>query len=152
MKFLLIIGFLLTTVNSYACSCGHIGILKNKKSADYVFKGQVKEIVETIIQDTIEQSNEAIKFTRTRYTFEILKSYKGVNDNKPIDLFSGMTDCAVRFVRNGTYLVYAYKDDKQLHYRLEDQKVEPYATTHNCSRTKRNTVLTFWESFVLWLT
>jgi hypothetical protein len=134
----------------FACSCGHIGILKNKKNANHVFKGRVTNVTETITLDTITGSSQTIEYRRTKYTFEILKNYKGLKDKETVDLItSKMTDCGVDFDKDKTYIVYTYSDNRKLHYRLTDQKIDPYITTHLCTRTKKRTVLTFWEAFVL---
>jgi hypothetical protein len=119
----------------------------------YVFKGRVSKINEVVTYDTITGTNQTIEYRRTTYRFEIKKHYKGLKDKKTIELVtSQMTDCGVSFNKDKTYIVYAYDDDRKLHYRLTDQKIEPYTTTHLCTRTKKTSVQTFWESFVLKLT
>ena len=140
------------TVDSVACSCGHVGISQNKSESNYVFKGRVVELTETVTMDTITGTNQTVEYRWTVYTFEIRKNYKGLKDKPTIQLVtSQMTDCGVSFGKDKTYIVYAYNDDRKLHYKLTDQKAEPYITTHLCTRTKRTNVLTFWDSFILWL-
>jgi hypothetical protein len=119
----------------------------------YVFKGRVNKISEVVTSDTITGTIQTIEYRLTTYTFEIKKNYKGLKDKKTIELVtSQMTDCGVSFDKDKTYIVYAYNDHRKLHYRLTDQQIEPYTTTHLCTRTKKTNVLTFWESFVLKLT
>lgn len=119
----------------------------------YVFKGQVNNIKEVVTFDTITGTNQTIEYRRYIYTFEIKRKYKGLKDIQTIELVtSQMTDCGVGFDKDKTYLVYAYNDHKKLHYRLVDQEIETYTTTHLCTRTKKTNILTFWESLVLRLT
>lgn len=100
--------------------------------------------------DTITGTNSVVDYRRTRYTFEILKNYKGLEGQGTIDLItSGMTDCGVNFEKGEVYIVYAYNDHRKLHPKLEDQKTEIYITTHLCTRTKKKTMLTFLETFIL---
>lgn len=148
----LIIGFLLFVNDSLACSCNHVGILKNKREVDYVFKGKISDITEVIAMDTITSTNIPVEYRMTYYTFDIIANYKGADGNKTIQVVEGMTDCEVKFEKEKVYIVYAYTDNAKLHYRLTDQKIALYITTHLCTRTKRRNVLTFWETFVLWLT
>jgi hypothetical protein len=119
---------------------------------DFVFKGRVSEISETTTQEFDSKTNNQIEYRVTRYTFDILKNHKGLKNQNTIDLLTGMTDCEVTFVKGKTYIVYGYTDNKKLHYKLADQEIEPYSTTHLCTRTKKITVWAFWESFILWLT
>ncbi len=151
MKLVALFGLLFISVDILACSCGHVGILKNKKEVDFVFKGRVTEIDETTTEELDPRTGKQIKYSVTRYTFEILKNHKGLKGKKTIDILTGMTDCEASFTKNKTYIVYAYTDNKKLHYQLADQEIEPYATTHLCTRTKKTNMLTFWESFILWL-
>lgn len=110
----------------------------------YVFKGRVSKINEVVTYDTITGTNQTIEYRRTTYTFEIKKNYKGLKDKKTIELItSHMTDCGVDFDKDKTYIVYAYNDHRKLHYRVTDQKTEPYTTTHLCTRTKKANGLTF---------
>ena len=119
----------------------------------YVFKGRVDKLSEVVTYDAITGTSETVEYRRTIYTFEIHQNYKGLNDKKTLVLVtSQMTDCGVSFENGKTYLVYAFNDHRKLHYRLTDQQTEPYTTTHLCTRTKKTNALTFWESFVLWLT
>jgi hypothetical protein len=152
MRHLIIVGFIIISVDTFACSCGHVGIKKNREEADFVFKGRVTEIKETTTQEFESKTKNQIEYRLTKYTFDIYKSYKGLDDRNAIDLLSGMTDCEFSFEKGKTYIVYAYTDNKKLHYRLTDQEVEPYNTTHLCTRTKKRNLLTFWETFILWLT
>lgn len=116
----------------------------------YVFKGRVSKATEIITYDTIKGTDQTIEYRRTVYTFDIKRNYKGLKDKKIIELVtSQMTDCGVDFDKDKTYIVYAYNDHRKLHYRLTDQEVESYTTTHLCTRTKKTNPLTFWESFVL---
>jgi hypothetical protein len=119
----------------------------------YVFKGRVSKTTEIVTYDTITGTNQTIEYRRTVYTFDIKRNYKGLKDKRTIELVtSQMTDCGVDFEKDKMYIVYAYKDHRKLHYRLTDQKTQPYTTTHLCTRTKETNSLTFWESFVLRLT
>ena len=152
MRLLITLGLLLISVDILACSCGYVGIVKNKKQVDFVFKGRVSEVVETTTKELDTRTNTEIDYIITRYTFKILKNHKGLKDKKTIDILMGIGDCDVSFDKGKTYLVYAYTDSKKLHYRLADQKIEPYSTTHLCTRTKKTNLLTFWESFILWVT
>jgi hypothetical protein len=150
MRILVAITLFLFSADLFACSCGHVGIVKNKREVAYVFKGQMNKVEEVVTYDTITGTNQTIEYRRTFYTFEIKKTYKGLKGGKTITLItSQMTDCGVSFDKDKTYLVYAYNDDKKLHYRLTNQKIEPYTTTHLCTRTKKINALTFLESFVL---
>jgi hypothetical protein len=150
MRILIVITLFLISADVFACSCEHVGIVQNKREMTYVFKGRVTNVEEVVTSDTITETNQAIEYRRTFHTFEIEKTYKGLKGRKTITLVtSQMTDCGVSFDMDKTYLVYAYKDDKKLHYRLTNQKKEPYTTTHLCTRTKKINALTFWELFVL---
>lgn len=127
-------------MNVLACSCdGRIGIVRNKKTTDYVFKGRVKKANEIVTSDSIPM---------TKYTFEILRNYKGLKGKDVVYFVSGVTSCDVYFEKGNEYIVYAYN----YHGKLDYQKTETYITTHLCTRTKKKTRWTFWESFVLWLT
>lgn len=153
MRLLIIIGLVLSTVDNFACSCGHVGITENRKAMNYVFKGRVSELSEIVSWDTLTGTNETIEYRRVKYTFEVLENYKGLKGEQTVDLVtSGMTDCGFSFDKNKIYIVYAYYDNKKLHHRLMDQKIASYVTTHLCTRTKKITALSFWETFVLWLT
>jgi len=153
MRLLIIIGLVFITVDNFACSCKHVGILKNKKQSNFVFKGLVTELNELVTSDTITGTNQTIEYRRTKYTFEILSNYKGLKGEEKINLItSTMTDCGVNFDKGATYIVYANVDFRKLHYKLADQRTKAYATTHLCMRTKKTNGLTFWETFVLWLT
>lgn len=150
MRLRIIIGLIFFTADIFACSCGHVGIVKNKKATAYSFKGRVTQLEEIITMDTITGTNSVVDYRRTRYTFEILKNYKGLEGQGTIDLItSGMTDCGVNFEKGEVYIVYAYNDHRKLHPKLEDQKTEIYITTHLCTRTKKKTMLTFLETFIL---
>lgn len=149
---LLLIGLMAFSINGLSCSCDRVGIVKNKKSTDFVFKGRVLEVRESAITDTIANTNEILEYRQTRYTFNILRHYKGLAGKETVDLMQGVTDCAVSFEKGKTYIVYAFLDNRKLHYRLENQTMAPYITAHLCSRTKKTAFLTFWESFLLWLT
>lgn len=135
-----------------ACSCQHVGIIENKRQADYVFKGTVTDVNESNYTSNVSAGNVQIEYTRTEYTFKITTHYKGLTEQKVVVLLQGMTDCNFTFKKGKSYLVYAYSDNSELHYRLADQKTEPYTTTNLCTRTKRNNVLAIWENLVLWLT
>jgi hypothetical protein len=148
----LTITMVLFTIDSVACSCDRVGIIKNKNEVDYVFKGKLKDITEVLTRDTATQTKEILKYQVTRYNFKVIRNYKGADGKETIELVQGMTDCSVRFEKDKTYIVYAYRDNSKLHYMLTDQKIEPYITTNLCTRTKHRNALTFWESFVLWLT
>lgn len=152
MRLLITLGLLIISVDIFSCSCEHVGIVRNKKEVDFVFKGRLIEVTESITKELDPRINSQIDYIVTRYTFKILKNHKGLKDKKTIDILMGIGDCDVSFDKGKTYLVYAYSDSKKLHYRLADQKIEPYSTTHLCTRTKKTTVLTFWESFILWVT
>ena len=119
---------------------------------DFVFKGRVREITGTTTQEFESRANSQIDYRVTKYSFDILKNYKGLKGKKAIVLLTGMTDCEVTFIKDKTYIVYAYTDNKKLYYGLTDQEIEPYTTTHLCTRTKKTNVVTFWESLILWLT
>jgi hypothetical protein len=150
MRFLITIGLIFVFADIFACSCGHVGIVKNKRGMTYVFKGRVNKVNEVVTYDTITGTSQKIEYRRTIYTFKIEKNYKGLKDKKTIELVtSQMTDCGVSFDKDETYIVYAYNDHRKLHYRLTDQKIEPFTTTHLCTRTKKTNALTFWEAFVL---
>jgi hypothetical protein len=151
IRSLIILLLLSLSTDGFTCSCGHVGIVKNKKEMAFVFKGRVKEITETLTQEVESTTHNKVEYRLTRYTFDIIKNYKGLKDENTIDLYGGMTDCEVTFLKSKTYIVYAYIDNKKLHYKLTDQKIEPYFTTHLCTRTKKTSILTFWESFILWL-
>jgi hypothetical protein len=151
MKLLILFVLVLISVASQGCSCAHVGILRNKKEAKLVFKGRVTDIHETVTHELLPGTTEQIEYRVTRYTFEILKNHKGLKAKKTIDILTGMTDCEMSFIKNKKYIVYAYLDNKKLHYRLAEQETEPYFTTHLCSRTKKTNVLMFWELFVLWV-
>src|SRR5688572_27145916 len=153
MRLLITIGLIFILADIFACSCGHVGIIKNKKGMTYVFKGRVNKVSEVVTYDTITGTSQTIEYRRTTYTFEIKKNYKGLKGKEIIELVtSQMTDCGVSFDKDKTYIVYAYNDHRKLHYRLTDQQIEPYTTSHLCTRTKKTNALTFWESFVLRLT
>lgn len=153
MRLRIIIGLIFFTTDIFACSCGHVGIVKNKKATDYSFKGRVIKLEEIITIDTITGTNSVVDYRRTRYTFEILRNYKGLKGKGTVYLItSGMTDCGVNFEKDEVYIVYAYNDRRKLHSKLEDQETETYITTHLCTRTKKKTMLTFLETFILRLT
>ena len=153
MRLLITFGLIFILADIFACSCGHVGIIKNKKGMTYVFKGRVNKVSEVVTYDTITGTSQTIEYRRTAYTFEIKRNYKGLKDKETIELVtSQMTDCGVSFDKDKTYIVYAYNDQRKLHYRLTDQQIESYTTTHLCTRTKKTNALTFWESFVLRLT
>ena len=149
---LIIFAVLIISLDTLACSCARVGILKNKNQAEFVFKGRVREIHETNVREIDPRTKDQVDYRQTRYTFKIIRIYKGLKDKEAIDLLTGITDCEVTFSKGKTYIVYAYTDNKKLHYRLADQQVDSYMTTHLCTRTKKTSALTFWESFVLWLT
>ena len=148
----MVLGILLISNSLFACSCGHVGIYKNRKGSDFVFKGKVIEINEIISTDTITDSEQTVRYRRTIYTFEILQTYKGNKKLKTIDIVGGETDCEVVFKNGLNYIVYAYNDDKKPHYKLRDQPVDEYLTTHMCDRTKKSSFWTFWERFLLRIT
>lgn len=152
MRPLITLGLLIISADILACSCGHVRILKNRKQVDFVFKGRVSEVNETTTKELDPKTNNQIAYRVTKYTFEIFKSHKGLNDKKTIDILTGATDCEVSFIKGKKYIVYAYTDNMKLHYRLAEQEIELYSTTHLCTRTKKTNLLTFWESFILWLT
>ncbi len=145
------LAFFFLPLQDFACSCGHVGIIKNKRQVAFVFAGRVKNVNETLTREFEPATNDSIDYRVTRYTFDVLKNYKGLEGKRTIELLSGMTDCEMSFDRGETYIVYAYTDDRKMHYRLTNQKIEPYITTHLCTRTKKRTILTFWETLVLWL-
>jgi hypothetical protein len=119
MKYLLTLGLLiLILIDSSACSCKHVGILMNKKDMSFVFKGSVSKQLEVVSYDTITSINQVIEYRRTVSTFNIVRSYKGLKDKKVIELVTSlMSDCGVSFERGKKYIVYAYTDNKKLHYR-----------------------------------
>ncbi len=142
----------MSTNSAMACSCGHVGIYKNRKGSDFVFKGKVAEINEIISMDTITDSDQTARYRRTIYTFEILQTYKGDKKLESINIVGGEIDCEVVFKNGLNYIVYAYYDDKKPHYKLRDQLEKKYLTTHMCDRTKKSTFWTFWERFLLRVT
>jgi hypothetical protein len=152
MRPLIILALLFMSIDGYTCSCGHVGITKNKNEMDFVFKGRVREVKETVTQEFEPNTNNQIEYRLTKYTFDIIRNYKGLKDKKTFDILTGMTDCEISFAKGKKYIVYAYTDNKKLHYRLREQEIEPYSTTHLCTRTKKTNAVTFWESFILWLT
>jgi hypothetical protein len=151
MRTLLTIALLFIAIYNFACSCEHVGILRNKKTAYYVFKGRVTDIKESTRQDTITGTTQLIEYTETQYKFDIIKNYKGLAGTHTINLLQGMTECEVTFQMGKVYIVYAYIENRKLHYKIADQRTEPYPTTHLCMRTKKTSVLSLWETLVLWL-
>jgi hypothetical protein len=108
MRLLITIGLIFIFTDIFACSCGHVGIVKNKKAMTYVFKGRINKVNEVVTYDTITGTDQTIEYRRTIYTFEIIRNYKGLNDKKTIELVtSQLTDCGVSFEKDKTYIVYA---------------------------------------------
>lgn len=154
MKTILLIGILVITFKGFSCSCSRIGIIKNKKQSDIVFKGRVTELTEVVTQEIITGTDKKIDYRRVEFTFNVSKIYKGKDqrefkDTIKIITTGGGADCGNYFDKGKKYIVYAYKTDGKLEWAIYDQKVEPFMTTSLCTRTKRAKPLTFFERLIL---
>lgn len=157
MRTIILIGLLILSFDSYCCSCRRVGILKDQKQSDLVFKGQVIEINELKSEETVTGTDYKVEYRRFEFTIQVTKIYKGkkskeIGDEITIITTGGGGDCGYRFDLGVNYLVYAYKTDRKLKMELYDQKVDEFITTHLCTRTKKSKPLTFFEKFILSVT
>lgn len=153
MRGLIIVGLILLCTDTFSCSCGRIGILKNKRRSDVVFVGRVVEIKEIKTEEQITGTDHKVEYRRFVFKFEVLRNYKGLKKKGFITITTtgGGADCGNYFDQGKKYLVYSRKHEGKLMTQLSDQKTEEFLTTSVCTRTKRLRAMTFLETFVLWL-
>ncbi|MCK7591086.1 hypothetical protein M0G43_10915 [Subsaxibacter sp. CAU 1640] len=116
---------------------------ENFKGADLVFTGQVVEIIEHKMIDSIPTDDELKpfkirKYNRIEFKFKILKLYKGDIDSEFVSIYTtgGIIDCGNYFPINSKQFVYSYITDVRLNDYGSDRKVKPYYSTSTCSQTK----------------
>ncbi|MBT9393012.1 hypothetical protein KLP40_07545 [Hymenobacter sp. NST-14] len=157
MRALLLFVLLAFSSYSWACSCGKVGILKNRKQAELIFTGRVIDIRNFIYKDSTDRGNgEYIIRTKqsTKFTFQVQHVYKGavVTDTVSLSTPAARLDCESHFVPNQSYLVYSNLTTQSTRYLFgAKSKARPYLTTNLCTRTKRNRLLTIYEKAILTL-
>lgn len=156
-KLVLLSAFLLflSIIKVNACSCSRVGIIKNQKQSDVVFKGKVINVNELVTIETYPRSEEEFEYRRYEFLFEVKSLYKGrrkFNNTEKLTIITtgGGADCGSWFDLGETYLVYSSKTDR--HLRFWDQEVEEFMSTNLCTRTKKFGFAALLESIVLRIT
>jgi hypothetical protein len=139
----------LTNLRATACSCvGTSTVAGELKRADFVVVGKVKARTRVTASAILKGANQVaglsasdttFLFYQYRYTVEVEEVYKGIRQEKTVEIFTGGGggDCGVRFAVGSRYVIYA-RLQRTFFVRTSGQQVEvnPFLTTDICTRTK----------------
>jgi len=118
-----------------ACTC-----IQEKASFSHHVKKALTDsdavfIANVIDREIIQESEDYQSFmTPVVYTFEVISVYKGVSENRTIQVVSNRDgeSCGYSFEIGQTYLVYARDTD----YYSENEKIKTSFTTGLCDRNQ----------------
>ncbi|HEV2883413.1 MAG TPA: carboxypeptidase regulatory-like domain-containing protein [Pyrinomonadaceae bacterium] len=110
---------------AFACGCEKPGPpCKAFGEASVVFIGTVKDVTEGARK---QKPDGEVDFTPRRFKFSVEENFSGIATKEAeVGTGLGADDCGYPFVKGASYLVYAYRDEK-------DDRLH----TSSCTRTKR---------------
>jgi carboxypeptidase family protein len=122
---LIVLVAFLYSQRSLACGCEKAGApCKAFGEASVVFIGTVKGVTEGVRK---QKPDGEVDFTPRLFTFSVEESFSGTPTKKTeVATGLGTDDCGYPFMNGASYLVYAYRDEK-------DNRLY----TSSCTRTKR---------------
>jgi hypothetical protein len=145
--YLLVVGAI---TQARACSCvGTSTVASELKRSDFVVVGRItartRISAATFLKGvkdlpSFSANDTSFFFYRYKYTVEVEEVYKGNQQEKVVEIFTGAGggDCGIEFLVGSTYIIYA-RLQRTFVANLGGKELEtnPFLTTDVCTRTTR---------------